>query len=273
MTDEERFRFDLTGFLVRPAVFPPDEVAEMVEHIRRMTMERDQLPPAHRYPPGGPLSRLIDHPQIVDVLREVIGPELRINSSYAAWRRKGEAHELGLHRGGVRSDPIFGYRVVDGRINAGMVRVIVELSDVGRDDGGTHFLVGSHKADFKLHPDHLKLAWDGRSEFLHGYECPAGSVVFFTENVAHGGPEWRAEHPRVAVFTAYTHVAICHHLGLVPSEVVEGLPREKQAYFRQPWLLDFRDAPGPVVTNTVEHYVQSEDSPLDLNRPVKAAEV
>ena len=27
MTDEERFRFDLTGFLVRPAILAPDEIA------------------------------------------------------------------------------------------------------------------------------------------------------------------------------------------------------------------------------------------------------
>ena len=33
MTEEERFRFDLTGFLVRPAILTPEQVAAIVDHI------------------------------------------------------------------------------------------------------------------------------------------------------------------------------------------------------------------------------------------------
>ena len=36
MTEEERFRFDLTGFLVRPAILKPDEVAAIVDQIDRI---------------------------------------------------------------------------------------------------------------------------------------------------------------------------------------------------------------------------------------------
>ena len=33
LTDEERFRFDLTGFLVRPAILTADEVKDIREQI------------------------------------------------------------------------------------------------------------------------------------------------------------------------------------------------------------------------------------------------
>ena len=36
MTEEERFRFDLTGFLVRPAILTPDQVAAIVDQIDRL---------------------------------------------------------------------------------------------------------------------------------------------------------------------------------------------------------------------------------------------
>ena len=36
MTEEERFRFDLAGFLVRPAILTPDEVAAIVDQADRI---------------------------------------------------------------------------------------------------------------------------------------------------------------------------------------------------------------------------------------------
>ena len=40
--------------------------------------------------------------------------------------------------------------VVNGKIDAAMTRVVGELEDVGPNDGGTIFLVGSHKSNFPL---------------------------------------------------------------------------------------------------------------------------
>ena len=36
MTDEEKFRFDLTGFLVRPAILERDEIDAIVDQIDRI---------------------------------------------------------------------------------------------------------------------------------------------------------------------------------------------------------------------------------------------
>ena len=39
MTDEEKFRFDLNGFLVRPAILAEDEIAALVDQIDRIHHE------------------------------------------------------------------------------------------------------------------------------------------------------------------------------------------------------------------------------------------
>jgi len=34
----------------------------------------------------------IDHPQVIDVLREIIGPEIRVENTFSVWRTKGRQH-------------------------------------------------------------------------------------------------------------------------------------------------------------------------------------
>lgn len=263
MTESERFHFDLAGFVVRPAILAADEIEAIVDQIDRIKHDPDSLPPAHRAVPGGPSSVLIDHPRVVDVLHDIIGPEIRLESSGSVWRSKGEAHG-DLHGGGPQQgDPIFGYRVSNGRIHAGMVRVVFELTDVAKDDGGTHFIAGSHKSNFPMHPDHMSLEPGKRSPFLTTYECPAGSAIFFTENVCHAGPEWRRDTPRVAVLNAYAHLATHWHRLTLPAEVLESLPREKQAYFRPPWIADFRTRPA--THNTIERFVQNDEEMVSVD--------
>ena len=110
MTEEERFRFDLAGFLVRPAILSKTEVEEISDQIDRVKHKPESLPPEHRDVPGGASSVLIDHPQVVDVLHEIIGPDIRLEGCGCIWRKRGEAHG-GLHGGGPgQGDPIFGYR-------------------------------------------------------------------------------------------------------------------------------------------------------------------
>ena len=263
MTDEEKFRFDLTGFLVRPAILEPPEIEAIVDQIDRIHQDPESLPPEARDVPGGASSLLIDHPRVIEVLHEIIGPEIRVEGTYCVWRKKGERHGE-LHGGGPSQiDPIFGYRCANGRIHAGMVRVVFELTEVSREDGGTHFIAGSHKSNFPMHPDHLSLEEGRRSEFLISYDCPAGSAVFFTENLCHAGPEWKRETPRVAVLNAYSHLATHWHRLKIPAEVMASLPREKQAYFREPWIADFRTSPA--TNNTMERFLDNDEPTVRLD--------
>ena len=41
------------------------------------------------------------------------------------------------------------------------------------------------------------------------------------------------------------------------------LPRQKQAYFRHPWIADFRT--DPATHNTMERFVANEEAPVDTD--------
>jgi hypothetical protein len=264
MSEEERFRFDLAGFFIRPSILSVDEIASIADQIDRIHHNPESLPPENRCVPGGPSSVLIDHPRVVDVLDELIGLELgvRLESSISMWRTKGQAHGQGLHGGGPGQwHPIFGYRVQNDRIYPGMMRVIFELAAVEYDDGATQFLIGSHKANFPVVPEHASLDPATASPFLASYACPEGSAIFFTENLAHAGPSWRGERPRIAVINTYSHVATNMHRLTVPADVIASLPRERQAFFRPVWQTEFSDS--GYRHNTVEQFLESGDEPME----------
>lgn len=102
LTEAERFHFDLAGFLVRPAILTPDEVAEIRDQIDRIIHDPESLPSEHRRVPGGPASLLIDHPKVIGVLHDIIGPEVRLESVGCVWREKGQRHGE-LHSTRLRS--------------------------------------------------------------------------------------------------------------------------------------------------------------------------
>ena len=229
----------------------------------RIKHDPKSLPPEHRDVPGGPASVLIDHPQVVDVIREVIGPDIRLEGCSCVWRKKGEEHG-GLHGGGPgQADPIFGYRVKNERIHAGMVRVIFELTDIALEDQSTHFLIGSHKSEFPIHEDHLSLEEGKRSPFLTTYACPAGSAVFFHRELVPRRASVETRHPTRHRINAYSHLATHWHRLKIPPVVLHSLPREKQAYFRQPWIADFRTSPA--THNTTERFLDNDEAPVDTD--------
>ncbi|MBI1923030.1 hypothetical protein HYR99_02145, partial [Candidatus Poribacteria bacterium] len=79
----------------------------------------------------------------------------------------------------------------------------------------------------------------------------------------HAGPVWQRETPRVAVLNAYAHLATHWHRLTTPPQVIASLPREKQAYFREPWIADFRT--GPATHNTIERFVNNDEPPVNTN--------
>ena len=68
-------------------------------------------------------------------------------------------------------------------------------------------------------------AIEALAPYLRDYECPAGSAVFFTEALKHGGPVWKRKDPRIAILHTYTQVAICwHRLAWIDQAILDGLP-------------------------------------------------
>jgi hypothetical protein len=230
MTDAERFRFDLQGFLVRRAVLSAGDIAALNAAIDVLDVPRpgpdlgsqrftDFLPVARRF------RDLIDHPAVLEIVRETCGPNVRLDHVYGIVMSKGTSG-LGLHGGGTPFDPAQQYRAEGGRIRTGLVAAQWALVDHPAGGGGFMCIPGSHKAGFPL-----PATFD--RELVVQVQLAAGDVVVFTEALTHGTLPWFAdEQRRTLVFkyspgnSAYSHVQW-------PPELLE-TSTERQRLLLQP---------------------------------------
>jgi hypothetical protein len=236
MNEHERVVFDLKGFVVIPSVLSEAEVVELREFVLRQKNDPGSLPPHQRHLPGGLVERLIDHPAVMSVLLDVIDKDLekiRLENIFLSYRQVGDGRGWDPHAGGRTTNPNYAYNFHDGRIYAGMTRVVWELTEVLEDQGGTCFIPGSHKANYNIRKGIASI--DARDSGLwESYACPPGSLVVFSEAVRHSADEWRNPHnPRVALFGAYNHINVRHHKPTVPQEVLDGLTPEHRRFFRE----------------------------------------
>ncbi|MCQ6561548.1 phytanoyl-CoA dioxygenase family protein [Paenibacillus mendelii] len=246
LSDEQKFLFDLKGYLVIPGVFSEAETAAMREQVYKITHEPGNLAPHEKTVPGGASEVVLRNPVVKGALNALIGPDVRLDNQFVVWREKGMRDSQGPHQGGPERNPHFHYHVSDGQIYSALTRMVVELNPVGRRDGGTVFLPGSHKSNFRI-PASVRTKRDDMYEPLFdAYECPAGSLIFFSENTCHAGPVWNnPDHPRVAILFAFNHIGCrWHRHHNVAPEVIEGLAPEARWYFRDIWPWDNNDKSG-----------------------------
>jgi hypothetical protein len=245
MTDEQRYLFDLKGWLCLPGLLAPDELEAVREHVRRYRDDRGALPDYERWECSGAAQILLDHPAVVGVLNEMVSYQplatedcygFRHDGSFCRFRKAGE-EDFDPHSGAgmyafVGNSHI--YQNVPGRVHSGLTRVIWELNDVGPGDSASLLLSGSHKAAFPR-PPHTN---DRRCPLYETYSCPAGSAIVFTESLVHSyGSLWtNAGHDRMAVFICYNTVNSKWHRGGPSAWVIEALAPKRQTLFRGAWV-------------------------------------
>jgi hypothetical protein len=256
MTEEQKFLFDLKGWILLPSVLSGAEVAACKAHLRAIGDDPPTLPEHERNSYSGPCQELLDHPAILPVLREIISPDLsaewteptydkrpevsaaygfRCDNSFYMIRPAGEDTPFRPHNGGPNMGPSHQYQFIHGKIFSPAVRIVWELTPVKMGGGGTLFLSGSHKSNYDV-PNSLLKPDEPQWE---SYECPAGSVVIFSENLCHGSAPWtdRSE-PRMAVFNHYMHYCMRFHRSVPPQEAIEEMPPIRQTLFRDVWMFD-----------------------------------
>ena len=137
------------------------------------------------------------------------------------------------------------YQVAGNKIFAGLTRVVWELEEVKAGQGGTTFLTGSHKAHFSYggpdpyRPNISESPWEeSMRAAMDQYSCPPGSVVIFTESLAHASNDWtNLDNPRCAVFNCYNSLwAQWHRLNL-SHEIIQAMPPKRRSLFRGTWEL------------------------------------
>jgi hypothetical protein len=210
MTEAERYRFDLHGFLVRRGVLGTGELAALHAAIDVLDPRPGADLASQRFSDHLPVARrfrdLIDHAAVLEIVREICGSNVRLDHAYGIVMSPGTGG-LGLHGGGTPFDAAQFYVVDGGRIRSGLVAAQWALVDHPAGSGGFVCIPGSHKSGFGLPAtfDH---------DLAVQVPLAAGDVVVFSEALTHGTLPWQsAEERRTLVYkyspgnSAWAHVA------------------------------------------------------------------
>jgi hypothetical protein len=248
MTDKQRYLFDLQGFLL------VEDVLDDAQCEQAKTLIAERVNPMAKTPDGydargtwfsagglleagEPFRSLIDHPKIVDVLHDIIGSTLRLESAYSFVRHRG-CPPFEMHGGNVGGGPNFRYMVNNGRIHTGLTVVSYALQDVSREDGGFACIPGSHKSTMPLSAEDRKSLMTFDGSLVQTIATPKGSAVIFTECLAHGAASWQHEVPRYGLFYKYNHRAAIYHCQEVrrPSAAaLDAMSPAQRCYFNNAW--------------------------------------
>ena len=207
---EEKFKFDLEGYLVVKNALAPEEVAEMnriADEIYTEEYDERGLRSRMRVSQWGPpFQALIDHPAALPYLVEFLGPKFRIDHDYNIFMIKGGAHGR-IHGGPAQATGSEGdhwYRCHNGAIRNGLMVFTYCLTPARPGDGGFVCVPGSHKSNFVRDiPDEVRVQ-ERDAHYVVQPPVEAGDLIIFTEALVHGTRAWTADHERRALLYKYS---------------------------------------------------------------------
>ena len=240
MNDDDKFFFDLKGFVHLKGVLSQEEVdrcnAAIDAHADRFfqterTLEGDSKvlggTDKQKWMEGmlewerphcEPFRDLLVHPVIQPYLNELLGGGYRLD--HGPWliaMDKGDGGHY-LHGGGVeRQDFSQTYTFKYGQMFCGLTVVEFQLADEGPGDGGLAVIPGSHKANYPL-PEKLSLCEEHR-EYVKEVHSQAGDAIIFTEALTHGTLVWQGEHQRRSLIYKYSPSFQAHAPGYHQTQV------------------------------------------------------
>jgi hypothetical protein len=225
LNDDERYFFDLLGYVVLRDVLTSEQVRKCNEAIDH---HADLLQPAARRFEGDskaltsdvrqhwlsgmlawqrpwcePFRELLVQPRVAPYLTELLGAGYRLNEGpdLVAMDKGCAGHYM--HGGGVeRPDFTQTYMWKHGRMYCGMTVVELMLSDEGPGDGGLAIVPGGHKSNYTL-PQSFSY-YEKYQEHVQEIHVQAGDAVIFTEACTHGTLRWQGEHQRRTLIYRYT---------------------------------------------------------------------
>jgi ectoine hydroxylase-related dioxygenase (phytanoyl-CoA dioxygenase family) len=194
ITPDQRFAFDVQGYLHLQDALTPEEVIEYTQWTDEAAQTdinalNADNPEGMRHQINRPVSRvidadlrfasLLDHPVVTPFLLEFLGTDYRHidNDLYYTypgyqgghWHRGVPAHTTGY--------------VVDGKFTCPMVKVFYCLTDVGPGEGEFVVIPGSHRAQFELE---VKDRVDLPAQHIFD-TVKAGDIIIFNEGLLHNG--------------------------------------------------------------------------------------
>ncbi len=203
MTKEEKFRFDLQGFLVVKNVLSADEVGALNKLADEVWPAGEEDGNGNRRTSrvsmwGPETQALFDHPNALPYMIELLGPTFRVDHDYSIFMKKG-ARRGRLHGGptlqaGVPGDHWYKYR--DGVMRNGLTVFTYNLAPARKGDGGFACIPGTHKSNFIADIPNDVRNFERPAHYVHQPEAEAGDMIIFTEALVHGTMPWEGEHER-----------------------------------------------------------------------------
>src|SRR5258708_6474059 len=142
MNEEERYLFDLQGYLVLENALDAETVARMNAELDARAVRdpkwlgqpgNDKLLDLLTWGPD--FLALLDHPRLLPMLKAILGSHMRYDHDYAIFLQPGGAG-LFLHGGGTPYDASQYYHVIKDRIYCGLAVAVYALTDVPAGAGG-----------------------------------------------------------------------------------------------------------------------------------------
>ena len=261
VSEEEKYFFDLRGYLIISGVLSPDEIDACnaaIDHFADQicTLETGSLshgssalsgdssrrqlsgmlgwPRPHR----DPFRQLLVHPVVVSRLNTFSGKGFRLDHGplLISTIKGTEGHWL--HGAGEPFSPAVSYHQQNDQIHCRGVTVAWQLTDCGAGDGGFAIVPGSHKSNEPT-PSDVRSLEDNLGLVVQP-EVKAGDVLFFAETASHGALPWSADHQRRSVLYKYTSRGAARTVGkyFTPEsrhgEWVNQLTAEQQAVLYGP---------------------------------------
>lgn len=207
MTLEEKFIFDLQGYIVVKNVLSQAEVDELNAIADQKMADQEEMSNGLKIPRrvslwGKPFQNLFDHPNMIPYLSELLGPQFRADHDYGIFMRQG-GRKGGLHGGDHRAGTHY-YKYRDGVMRNGLTVVVYFLAPAPPGSGGFCCVPGSHKSNFALNVPEEVRSFKCIPHYLANPSAETGDALIFTEATMHGTLPWTAENERRTLLYKFT---------------------------------------------------------------------
>ena len=227
MNDQQRYLFDLQGYIVLKNIVPPETIQACNSAMDRLeTMPQDEWP--------GMLSLgtlrtekelylsnileaderfllLMEVPEVLKIVREISGDSYRLNHTYGIWRW-GVGGFTPMHMGNTPMIDKCQYRSENGQIISTLTKAVFPMLDANAEDGCFAVIPGSHKSSFprpySSHPE--------ENPPLIPVPANAGDCIIFTEALAHASTVKTSSNRRRTLY-------YCYSVGWMPDWGGQGL--------------------------------------------------
>lgn len=211
MTSEDRFKFDLEGYLVVKNVLSRSEIDNLNAIADRefgQPYDETNLKRTSKISKWDrAYQNLFDHPNILPYQIALLGPKFRADHDYCIFMQKG-AKRGNLHGGDVEyktgNAGDHWYKYKDGVMRNGLTVFTYNLAPAGKGDGGFACVPGSHKSNFPLDLPKDVRTFDRIPHYVVQPEVEAGDVIIFTEALIHGTMPWQGDHERRALLYKFS---------------------------------------------------------------------